>query len=511
MSHIRFPDHVMFCNSTGNQAINIIPALQLGVKNAVIISTNHAEKSGLTQRLVDLMNKRKISVSTEKIDSNEEKNIKTLTEKLTGLSRQYDKVIWNISGGQKIPTVALHDAFQKRIEAGFSDDIILYVEGNDPAIWYYGKDFRTEKIKSNVALRLDELLMLAASKIYKGTELYPSPSEDTKKNLEVGSNALEFYMSNDLFREAFFSLMSPTKEMPRSKKELEYLIKDVLNNIKPNVGDLTLKKSGYENFEKAIAYAVQQISNSKTVQEAKDGINKLKIIEKPKEIYDDYWNSIKKACIDRVIERISENRQQLISQKINDSNKNKLISQIKDIGGEVEASREEILYKDDVRKFSSIGGNANLFEWMVSASVVNSVSKYPEIQDCISEVYCNVKTQESSAEDAKHDSEIDVLIATKFGTLIVLEAKTYDFSGDTAKSKESIAYKKNGPFARAIIIGPLIRTIIKEKGNGIIEAPQYIDGKTKDQKLTAKQHGIMYCYLDEIESMLRNQLMLKKE
>ncbi len=501
----------MFCNSTGNQTINIIPALQFGIKNTVIISTDYAEESRLTKRLIDLMEKRKINVSTEKIVNHEEKNVKMLTEKLIMLSRQYNKVVWNISGGQKIPTVALHDAFQKRIAAGFSDDMILYVEGNDPAIWYYGKDFRTESVRSSVALELDELLKLSGSRIYEATKIYPSDSADTKRNLEAGSKALIFYKSSDLFREAFFSLMSPPEQMPRSMKALEKQIKDILNNIKPNVDKLPLKKSGYENFEETIIYAVQQINNSKTIQEAKDGINKLKIIEKPKEIYNDYWNSIKRACIDSAKKMLTENREPLISQKINNANKKQLISQIQDIGGEVKASTEEILYRNDVIKFSSIGGNADLFEWMVSASVIDSVRKHPEIRDCISEVHWNVKTQKSSAGNAKHDSEIDVVITTKYGTLIVLEAKTYDFSGDTAKSKESIAYKKSGPFAKAIIVGPLIRTIVKEKGNGEKEVPPYIKGKTKDQEETANQNGIEYCYLDEIESMLRNKLGLKKD
>jgi hypothetical protein len=511
MNHAQFPDHVMFCNSTGNQTINLIPAVQFGIGKTVIISTDYTEK-GLTKKLTASLIKRGIESHVEKISPDEEKNIKALTDKLIDLSRKYGKIVWNISGGQKIPTVGLHNAFYRRIEAGFSDDLVLYVEGTDPAIWYYGKDFINKKVRNHVALSLDEQLDLFNSYTRDNASvlIYPKCTQQTTDRLETGLRALSFYLNSAIFREAFFSLMTPPEQLPRSKGDLRAQIKAVLNENKPDFSIVRLRKTGYEDLEESFGAAIKIIENTNSMAAAKDAIKKIRLVGRPKDIYEDYWTSIKNLCVEKVLEQMDNKSFPLLSHSITVSERLEFETQIVALGGQMECSGSDCLLNNNIKRFSSNGGNAELFEWMVASSVVDSIRRNPEIAECISQVHCNVKTWIGDSAHLKNDAEIDVLITTQYGTLIVLEAKTYNFSGDTAKSKESIAYKKSGPFAKAIIIGPLIRSIVEEKKDGTIEAPQYIPDKTRDQPVTARQSGIEYCYLDEIEKMLRKQLSLEK-
>ncbi len=502
-----FKDYIMVCNSTQNQVVNLLPALQFGLKDLLIVSTELADKKKWTERLTEILNKHKISANIITINSNDEKSVPQLTERLTSLTNKYKKVIWNISGGQKIPTISLHNAFSRRIKAGF-DDMVVYVEGNDGNIWFYDKDFKTEKVRSNVHFSLEDILHIAGYRICDNKQIYPQISSDDKGKISIAKKALIFYESNDIFREAFFSLMRPPDEIPRNLSKLKELIKKELNKIKPVLKDINIKKTGYENLESNISIMFNRIFRAKTIGEAKEIFKKLKIIMQPDQIYEDYWNSIKRECVNRIIEELNNKKQPLLNRKITKNEQLELISQIRGLGGNVKDS-EDIIYKSNVR-FSKIPKNSELFEWMVASSVLEAIEEDKDIKSAISEVHYSVKTQRIELDCNKPDSEIDVLIITKFGTLIVLEAKTYDFSGDTAKSRESVAYKKSGPFARAIIIGPVLKSMVKIKSDGTDEFPEYVDPKTRAQKETAEINGVLYWYLDEIKEKLRNELRIGK-
>ena len=416
MSKVQYPDHVMFCNSTGNQSINLIPAMQLGLKKAVLLSTSTATK--WTERLKSIMEKYNLQTEVVTIDNKEEKSPNIFIHKVLNISKNYTSVLWNISGGQKIPTVALYSCFQARI-ANNHNDVLAYVEGNAPAIWYYEKDLNPHSIRSNVALTLDDLLHLSGSKSCADIELYPSPTPETASKLSVGAKALELYKSNDYFREAFFSLMSALDDY-----NLKDQIKASLNLIKPNISEIRVKKQGYQDLETSINETMRAIVNSNNLQEAKALIKKLLLIQKPQEIYNEYWNSIKRECIKMTIKRLYSYEQPLFKRDISKKDRQEFISAVVAIGGSVK-NQSETLHKGDIT-FSSIGKNSDLFEWMVAAAVIEAVNKNHDIANSISQVHCNVKTQLIDGDCSKNDAEIDVLITTRFGTFIVLEAKTYD-------------------------------------------------------------------------------------
>ncbi|MCX7914560.1 MAG: hypothetical protein N2511_08250, partial [Thermodesulfovibrionales bacterium] len=485
--------------------VNFLPAVQFNIPHAVILSTNYTETKGLTQRLKEILQKRDIKVTIFSLDINEEKNPLLLLDKLLPFAKNYERIIWNISGGQKIPTIALQTAFQRRIKAGFKDDILLYLEANPPETWYYDSAFNPQKVQTKANINLKEILYLYGFDLYedeteKTIQIYPKPSGDTIKKLDIGRKALKYYMADDHFREVFFNWMKPYEPEISCKSDIEELIRNSLNQLKPLVNEIRIKKAGYENLEKRIDDVIKSL-NYLDMNKLKTNINKLKLITKPEQIFNDYWDSIKREVIHRTIEKIPFAPVKLLQRDVNSQITEKVVKQIQDIGGIVKDHKGDTLHKADVEHFSALKkGNGFLFEWMVASLVYDTITNDPLLKESVSQIHLGVKTKPINS--PKHDSELDLVITTKFGTLITFELKTYSFSGETAKAKEGTTYKKSGPYGRAIIIGPLLKAMVMQNVDNTKNYPYYIDGVIRSQQETAERNGIEYWYLDDIETKL---------
>lgn len=504
-----FTKHIMICNSTGNQTINIIPAIQFGIKHIIIVSTDHTEKAGLSKRLMELSKKYKIKAEFLVVDPQEEKDFIKLKDKLLQLATSHFKIVWNISGGQKIPSIALQTAFQKRVDAGFKDDYILYLEANPPETWIAGSDYKMQKFRSCAHLSLDDILYLYESEMLPDfNKLYPNPSEAVKNKIEIGSKALSYYIESDFFREAFFGFMKPNEPDVRTINDIRDLIKKTLESVKPSVDDIKLTKEGYKNLEDSMKKIFSEIHTATDIEQCKRSLKKLKLIEKPSEIYQDYWNGIKRLTIDNICEKIEKNETKLISRDVNHEDIYKLSRQIKEIGGEIELDGKT-LYRKNIKKFSSLGKNGHLFEWMVASSILDEINLIENKDTYISEIYHSVKTKKLGSAD-KHDSELDLVIVTKFGTIIIIELKTYEFSGNLAKAQEVLAYKKSGPYGKALIVGPLLTSMCNVNKKDDKKYPSYIEGPIISQQMVAVQNNIEYYLLDKMRTMLKKKLYIKE-
>ncbi len=509
MKQVEFSDHVMFCNSTGNQTINLIPAMQLKIPMAIIFSTNYTEQRGLTKRLVYLMKNKGIDASTEPVNTKEEKNPTELTIKLLLCAKKYEKIIWNVSGGQKIPTIALQTAFQRRIDAGFKEDILLYLEANPPETWYYDHIYSAKQIRTNANITMEDVLYLYGYETCNNSkdkmfEIYPNPSEEALNNINLGRTALKYYMEDDYFREAFFRWMKSDEPEIKTKNDIRELLRNSLNELKPNIGSIKLKKAGYEDLENSIREIIKNLP-ADDIAKIGEAVRKLKIISKPEEIFTNYWNGVKNQIIDDTIKKISFNKVKLLHQEVSLSIIEELKKQIEDIGGIVQINNDKVIYKKDIEQFSSLKqGNGFLFEWMAAAYLCDEIQRNKCLKEYISQIHWSVKTKLIGSE--KPDAELDLVITTKFGTFLTIELKTYDFLGDTAKAKESTTLKKSGPYGKAVIVGPLLSNMVKKNYNGNKEYPEYIEGPVRSQEDTALQNNIEYWYLDEISSKIKQKI-----
>jgi len=513
MNQRTFEDYVMFCNSTGNQTVNLIPAIQFRIPEVIIFSTDYTEKKELTKRLRNILTDKNIKTTSIHINLEDEKQPIALLEQFLSVAKSHAKIVWNVSGGQKIPTIALQTAFQRRISTGFNEDVLLYLEATPPETWYYDKDYKPYKVRTSASVELKDILYLYGYDLYeesndKTLKLYPFPAEDVEDRLEIGRKALRYYKENDLFREIFFRWMKSDEPQIKNKEDIKELIKDTLNEIKPNIAEFKLKKPGYENLENRIKDIMRKIETEDD-RKIIGAVKKLRIIQSPEEIYNDYWNSIKSGIISKTLNKIEFNEVKLIQRDVNKKIINEIEKQIKDIGGDIEIDdNATVLCKKHIKNFSSLKkGNGFLFEWMVAAYLYDEVNKDNCLKDYISQIHCGVETNMIGFE--KKDAEMDIVVTTKFGTLIIFELKTYDFSGDTARAKEDTTYKKSGPYGKAIIIGPLLKSMVKHV-NDVREYPSYIEGPIRSQQDTAEQNGIEYWYLDEIPLKLKQKLFCNK-
>lgn len=502
-----FSDHVMFCNSTGNQTVNLLPILQLQCRQSIIISTGLTEKNASTQRLRDILQKSHVKSETILINESEEKNLNDLTNKIIHKAKNYLKIAWNISGGQKIPAASMLNAFQRRITAGFEHDVVAYTEATPPEIWFFGADYKSRKVRTSVFISLEDFLYLSGLETLKDEDrLYPEPSKDVKAKIETGRKALEYFRDSELFREAFFNHMKPSEPSVRTPVDIRDSIKKSLNEVKPHISELQPMQDSYKSLEQNIVKLFSELEQVRQKERLERLIAPLKLIQKPAEIYNDYWNSIKKAVIDKTLNGIECDEIRLISASVDKQQTGRLIDQIQNIGGK-STYESGMLYKKHIPIFSSFKRNGFLFEWMVTAAILKEIEKDERLKDSISEIYHSVKTKKLKSEE-KHDAEHDIVVVTKFGTLIIIELKTYDFSGDLAQAQEGLAYKKSGPYGTAMIIGPLFSSMVKKNNNGNKEYPHYIDGPVKAQEDTAKQNNTEYYYLDKVPDMLKKKLFI---
>ena len=505
-----FSSHIMFCLSTGNQTVNLVPALQFGIKRAKIFSTDFAEKKGLTRRLKRVMEERSIQVDAPVlITHDEEKSIAALARHLFEEAQTHPRVVWNISGGQKLPSIAMHTAFVERSKDGFKEDQVLYLEAKPPETWWFGADSKIYPICSSCDISLDEVLSLYDSVADEKVAIYPNAAANHGEFLQIADRALGYYLTDGLFREAFFACMKSGFHTPTNKREMADAIRKALNAVKADLNTLSLDIPNYAGFVDRIKELSTVVSLPNNAQKLKNALDRIKIIHKPEEIYKAYWNEIRNRSLDKALDEILSDRVKLLEEQIGDADIKQLREKLESLGGIVKKTASPpVFYKDDVLQFSRFGPNGTLFEWMVAAAVMRAFNANPKIKENIAEVHLQCKTKSKSDPSAKHDAELDLVITTRFGTLIILEVKTYDFSGDTAKAKDHSAYRKSGTYGRAVMVGPLIRSFITQDSAGKDQYPQYIDGKIQEQKRTAEQNGISYSYLDGLQQLLEKELAI---
>ena len=129
---------------------------------------------GLTGRLKKVMEARGIQIDEPvHITQAEEKSITALVERLIAEALPYPKIVWNISGGQKIPSIALHTAFHNRSQAGFREDQVLYLEAKPPETWWFGSDSKIQSVRSSCDISLDEILNMNDSMADEKVAIYP--------------------------------------------------------------------------------------------------------------------------------------------------------------------------------------------------------------------------------------------------------------------------------------------------------------------------------------------------
>ncbi|MCX7991446.1 MAG: DUF1887 family CARF protein [Proteobacteria bacterium] len=488
----------MFCFSTGNQTVNFLPVIQLKIPS-VIIATTEKERGLNLKKVYEAHNIKSKFFNVEK-----ERDINELKNQFLEETTSIKYVLWNITGGQKYHSLAMYEAFLNRVSNKY-EDLIIYFEANTTKYLIYNQHKKVMEITADAYISLDDIFTLYNTNAYEKTQIFPEADKDCQRNLDVGKKALDYYEKEETFRKLFFAIMKPNPVVDEVKGGIENQIRKFLNSIKPKVNELKIKSAGYEDLEKKIGSLIKELTKSNDIFRIRELIKPLKLIQNPEEIFNEYWNDMKRALIDELNKKINEQDYPLINEPISQEKINIIKEQIKSLGGKISEDCSDIIKRSCVEAFSVFDRNGHLFEWMVASKILGIIEQNTELKSKVAQIHLGVKTK-PLRENAQQDAELDIVITTRFGTTLVLEAKTYDFSGDTIEGKENQTLKKSGPYSKTIIVGPLLKSL-EIRDNGTIKYPSYFDNKIIEQRNNAEKHNIAYACLDELEGILKKELL----
>jgi len=383
---------IMIGVSTGQNITNLIPAVQKGMKvtKFVLLETSTAISRKWSQGLLDVLKQRKISVeciSLEGIDS----HISNIQTKLSDTFKdEKEPMIWNLGGGQKPQQIAIWEVFKMRNEALKIPDIVCYANQDDTGIleiWEYqnGKlTTRTEKISIN----------LSAEEIFKvfGFNFKEQPQLIYQKQNLTSFDYVPDLLKFQEFREFMFRLPVQNQETINQSLTFQY-VKDVLNKEKATIANLLSraniellsilqKENGINNFKNNTNY-----QSNKSLQ----AVNKVDFIKELTEL-------IKQNLPFETIEVKNEELKNSIQ------------------------TSDLIITRSYLQELTNGKYNKTsfYFEHIVIQRVVNLLQS---TEHNVIQAFANLKTERNGQQVA----EYDVLCVTEKGTILALDAKTFEF------------------------------------------------------------------------------------
>jgi hypothetical protein len=378
--------------STGQNITNLIPAVQQGMKvtKFVLLETSTAISKKWSQGLLDVLQKRNISVeciSLEGIDS----HISNIQTKLSDTFKdEKAPLIWNLGGGQKPQQIPIWEVFKTRNEKMNIPDIVCYANQDDTGIleiWEYQNgnlNTRTEKI----------CIDLSAEEIFKvfGFSFKEEPQLIYQKQKSLSFEYIPDLLKFQEFRQLMFRL--PVQNQETINKPLTFqFVKDILSKEKTSIADLLIrasinlisilqKENGIDNFKNNTNYqsnkSLQALNRTNFIREFTELIKQNVPFETIGVVNDELRNSIQSNNL------------------------------------EITEACLKALTNGKYHKTSFY------FEHIVIQRVVNLLQS---TNHNIVQAFANLKTEKNGQLIA----EYDVLCVTEKGTIIALDAKTFEF------------------------------------------------------------------------------------
>ena len=496
----------MLICSTNHQVVNIIPAITENVEKIIIFTTEFAKRSNWTKNLIHVLTKRGFKITDIFVPVEVEEEVDQFSELIKREMKKIpnNEILLNVGGGQKTFTMAMMKAFRELLSL---NSRIVYTEANKHTLFSISKEMATDAKQYEINLSLDEIFSLYGFCFWnKSKTSYPNQNAtnligtpDFEKHFVEATAASAFLKKDRLFKEIFFRKMMDEDEVMIHPREVREIVKKMLQEIKPSLKQLKISYSkGHDPA--TINHKIKNLSSSK-----RSDIKKLLESIYAPHRYNAFWNAAKNQIINYVFDNIMAPNVKLRVAPFTENEKSNLYNIWSKLGkfNKIEFERNGFLLKKNVC-FSE--KNGDLFEKMVLIEVLKLKEK--AVWNNIHEIWLNVFTQKDDGEErANSEAEYDLVIVTKFGTLILLESKSAKFDNKIAKGQERDAFQKSGPYGRAIITGPLLKEIKAEK-DPIIRKNKfpYVADAFLAQSKKVENAGMTYWCFDEISEKLEKLL-----
>ncbi len=356
------------------------------------------------------------------------------------------------------------------------------------------------------------------------TDLYAVAKEISEKKIE-----------QELYQKLFYrKMMNEEVDETISYDELIHgdLLQWLVGTYEPNLNevlpeykrkkkkiDVELRTEYMENDIKTILERIRNFKKSVPKEQVpedklKDLEEQVEIIKKKAEGFVEKYGT--KAFMDRIIKDLAA--------KISNNFREEKIYNIPVVERHFNADEQEKIkkmfcnVKFDPEGYLYLGGeysysfgcdkNGEFFEKMVTSEVCK-LKDEAEAWENIHEIRRNVKTKQIGSKKNENDAEYDVVIVTKFGTLILLEAKSAKFDNKIAKGQERDVFQKSGPYGRATIVGPLLKEMLNASKKERRDKYPFVDKAFYDQTEKVESAGMTYWCFDEIVEKLKNLLKNK--
>lgn len=498
----------MLICSTNNQVVNLVPAITEKVDKIIIFTTEHAKKVGWTKNLIPILKKRNFHVNDVPVSDETESNVQLFTELIKKEMKKVEEneILLNVGGGQKTFTMAMMKAYADLPDANSK---VVYTEANKKLLFFISKEMKTTSKPYKIDLGLEEIIRLYGYSFFNKSKTKnpnfnatKSFSKEYYKKQSPAAITLKYLKKEkSLLQEIFYRCIMNESHEPVERNNMEDSIKKKLEEIKPSLQDLDIK---YD-----MGYSPEEIKiKIKELKKKPHGIDSaLKLLENVYAdfVYDKFWNAVKKEIIKNVKNELYINNVKVRQNPYSTKEQDELKQIFKDIRGNAEIKFDDngFLRNNNVKFDKKYG---DLFEEMVFTEVLELQDK--ECWQNIHEIWLNVFTQKGFDEkDATPEAEYDIVIVTKFGTLILIESKSAKFDNKVAKGQERDAFQKSGPYGKAVIAGPLLKNIKSVTDKKEIEKKYpFISNALIAQAEKVERAGMKYWCIDEIAEKLEKGL-----
>jgi hypothetical protein len=371
--------------STAQNTTNVLPALQMKIDYFVALETSAAHARKWSNGMYQVLKDRGIKTLDPIIlNPEDDSRIDIISNKLHAIIPDDVEVLWNLGGGQKAQQFALWKTFTERTKNG-KDEIACYAnpESKKLDIWEFNSD--TESLdyydtEIDVDISTAEIFSVYGYDVEYGEVLYKNGKAQKKF---TGISDLMNFME---FREFVFKLPKTSFDEPLNQNELSR--SDLKNKQRANTAF----------FEEKIKDFLQE----KFIEKQQVNISEILAIVP----------ALRKRFNQLNLNLFLKNNQTETIQITNPS----LRGLLKKITGcdlsELEISTEFLQRYFRQNKISF------LFEEILCDKII---SLLPE-RTKINEIYSNVKVFKNGDMVGEHD----ILIVTNWGTVISLDAKTFD-------------------------------------------------------------------------------------
>lgn len=422
--------------STQQNITNVGAALMLSVKEFLFVETERSRMERWSEGSKDLFKFKKIkSQEIYFIEQGKAEDVGYHVRELLEKLKNFGSVIWNMGGGQKVHQMIFQEVFNQRTLQGHNDKI-CYLNQDIKRLDLYGKEngefILKESMPLKLNLNLEERVLIAD----KDIEISEKKMIFSKKNSENIPKIKNYYGIKE-FRKFLFKLSAKHSEESHDDNSEGFNVpkmKQILERRGDEVADCI-----YKNIKE----------KSKT--------NGLYLTEKNLMFLENISKNIKND-IQRIYQKENSSVQPMKNITIENGTLKNLLKGNREIfskyGEHIEQNNLPLSH-DILHHLTGHRKHSEYFERVLEEAVVKFLTTSESI---ILEAYSNVKTQKNKNQIA----EYDILFLTEHGTIITLDAKTFDMEIKDLDARLNNLRKIGGDYIDFIPVFPYYPLEIQE-------------------------------------------------